>query len=180
MLPPTPSRITKHSRSDWVIITKHWGALWRSTNVQILSFPLCSQLLATKEHTLLNTDLRWHGHYHSCQITKLIKWFKKTKKQTQTPATLTQIIFLNPFVSSLCKQAAPMPVTRSVPSKWISSVKAATHWATSWGSNLLPPPPTPPPKSVPSLFWCTSLAFPVIRSEGKPPNGTSHYGGKAV
>lgn len=51
-------------------------------------------LLATIKTMLLNTDLRWYGHYHRYQIGKLVKGLQKNQNNTQTPAILTQIILL--------------------------------------------------------------------------------------
>lgn len=56
---------------------------------------LVPTLLAKKNNMLLNTDLKWHSHYHSYQITEMERGLgKNINHNTQTPNILTQIILL--------------------------------------------------------------------------------------
>lgn len=68
---------------------------------------LVPSLLATKNGMLLNTDLRWHGHYHSYQITGLEQGLGKNTKHTN-PKYLNPNNFANLFVGLFCKLVIPM------------------------------------------------------------------------
>lgn len=93
-------------------LAKHWCA---NSIIPLLSrLPLLATML-------LNIDLRWYGHYHSCQITQLRRWLKKNTKSTYTnPNYFNPNHFLNLFVGLFCKPAAPKLV-RSEPSEQTSS-----------------------------------------------------------
>lgn len=66
-------------------------------------------LLATKKDMLPNTDLRLYGHYHSCQITKLVKGLGENQNTTHKPH-FNPNHFANLFVGLFCKPTIPMQV----------------------------------------------------------------------